>query len=119
MLHLFRLWYIQSAPWAIRRYLQTVQILDGTFAVGDTWRNLGRPLYQDYTWQGRAIGVGLRLFRIGFGLITYFLAAIVYIAAYLIWLAFPGLCIVAIIGGFIGPEGAATPNPATSGPFGL
>jgi hypothetical protein len=123
MLHLLRLWYVQSAPWAVSRYVTTVRTLDGTFAVVDTFRNLGRPLYQDYTWQGRVIGVFLRLARIGFGIIMYVLAAVVYFIAYLMWLALPFIFIAAIVGGFIGPEGTSAPAPAPAaqngGPFGL
>lgn len=104
MEHVLRLWYVQSAPWALARYMQTVHVLDGTFAVADTWRNIGRPLFQDYTWQGRAIGVVLRILRIFAGGITYLLAGFVFLAVYLFWLAFPVLCIIILVGGFLGPS---------------
>ena len=103
MQHLLRLWYIQSGPWAIRRYMSTVQILDGTFAIGDTWRNIGRPVFQDYTWQGRIIGVFLRLARIGLGYFTYFVAALLYVSVYIIWLLFPVICLISLFGGILGP----------------
>jgi hypothetical protein len=109
MRYILRLWFIQSAPWAIHRYLGTVRTLDNTFAVGDTWRNIGRPLFQDYTWQGRIIGVFLRILRILAAYIVYFLAAVVYLFFYLLWIAFPLICLASIVGGFIGPIPVVTP----------
>lgn len=103
MQQFLRLWYLESGPWALHRYLSTVRVLDGTFAIADTWRNLGRPLFQDYTWQGRIIGFFLRLARIGVGLFVYLLAALLYAAAYLIWLVFPLVAIISLLGGFFGP----------------
>jgi hypothetical protein len=109
MQYVLRLWYVASGPWVIQRYLTTIRIFDGTFAVRDTWKNMSRPLFQDYTWQGRIIGVFLRLFRIGVAAIIYFTAAVFYLIVYLIWLLFPVICLASLIGGFIGPEAAATP----------
>jgi hypothetical protein len=109
---MLRLWYIASGPWALQRYFESVQVFDGTFAIRDTWRNIRRPLFQDYTWQGRVIGVLLRLGRIGAGLVCYVLAAFVFIVAYLLWLVLPVIFVAAIIGGLFGP--APTPVTITS-----
>jgi hypothetical protein len=103
MQHLFQLWYLQSGPWVLNRYLGTVRIFDGTFALKDTWKNISRPLFQDYTWQGRLIGVGLRLFRIGLGALIYTLTAVIYAVSWILWLLLPVIFVVSIIGGFIGP----------------
>lgn len=102
MQQLLSLWYIKSGPWAVRRYLETVKSLDGIFAVGATWRHIGKPLFQDYTWQGRVIGVFLRIARIIAGYVTFFFAATLYVVAYIFWLLFPLICAVSLIGGFIG-----------------
>jgi hypothetical protein len=104
MLHLLQLWYIQSGPWVVQRYLGSIRVFDGTFAIGDTWRNMGRPLFQDYTWQGRAIGVGLRIVRILLGAFIYFLTAIVYTVAWIIWLILPFIFVISLVGGFIAPS---------------
>lgn len=101
--HLFRLWYIQSGPWVIQKCLGTVRIFDGTFAITDTWRNMGRPLFQDYTWQGRVIGVFLRLARIGLGTFIYALTALIYLTGWILWLVLPFLFLASLLGGFIGP----------------
>ncbi len=103
MQNLLRLWYVQSGPWALQRYLGTIRVLDGTFAIRDTWRNIGRPLFQDYTWQGRAIGVFMRLARIGIGALMYALAGLVYAVFYVLWLLLPLIFIASLIGGFVGP----------------
>ncbi|MEZ0286393.1 MAG: hypothetical protein ACAH35_00980, partial [Candidatus Paceibacterota bacterium] len=95
--------YVKSGPWVVQRYLHTVRVFDGTFAVVDTWRNMGRPLFQDYTWQGRIIGVFLRLARIMAGLFVFVLAALLYAFFYLLWLLFPVICVASIIGGLTVP----------------
>ncbi len=104
MQQLFRLWYIESAPWAWQRYLGILRTFDGTFAIKDTWRNISRPLFQDYTWQGRIIGVFLRLARIGLALFIYLLTALISVAVYLAWLVLPVIFIMSTIGSFIGPS---------------
>ena len=100
--HLLKLWYVSSPNSAWQFYLRIVGELEGSVGVRDMLRNIRQPLFQDYTWQGRLIGLIMRLARISFGLILYFLMAILGAVIFLIWLLFPFLCVAAILGSFIG-----------------
>ena len=101
MQHWLRYWYILSPSWAYRRFTQTIQAFDGHLAVADTWRNITKPIFQDYSYQGRIIGFFLRLFRIFFSLLFYCLIALFYLVAYAIWLLFPVICVAAILRYFL------------------
>src|SRR5258708_6648176 len=101
MQHLITYWYLESPARFYSAYRQTVQTLDGTFSVRDTLRNISKPIFQDYTYQGRIIGVLLRLARVVVALFLFLLTALVYAGAFLIWLFFPLICVVSIIGSFL------------------
>ena len=109
-------WFLASGPWAWEHYIRSVAAFDSRIALTTTLKNLDKPLFQDYTWQGRLIGFFFRLVRICFGLVLYGLTAVVYAVAYLIWLAFPFICVLAIVGSLFGatsqPHSQA--QPATS-----
>lgn len=100
--HLLKLWYVSSPNAAWQFYLRTVGALEGSVGVRDMLRNIRRPLFQDYTWQGRLIGLLIRLVRIAAGLVLYLFVAVLGAVLYLVWLAFPLLCIAAIFGSFAG-----------------
>ena len=102
MENLLRLWYVKSPSRAWELYLRTLGEVEISVGVRDMLRNLGRPLFQDYTWQGRLIGLLIRLVRIAVGLLVYALIALLYLALYAVWLAFPLICVTALIGSFAG-----------------
>lgn len=98
MQQLLSFWYGQSPNWVYNRFLETIRVLDGRFAVQHMLRNITRPIFQDYDWQGRVIGFFIRLVRILLALIIYVLTFVVYVLAYLIWLAFPLICVGSLVG---------------------
>ncbi len=102
MQNVLRFWYVQSPSWTYKHLVGTITTLDGQFSVRDTLKNLGKPIFQDYTRQGRIIGFFLRLARVGLALFAYAIVALLYALVYLLWLLFPILCLVWIIGSFIG-----------------
>lgn len=89
MRQFFRFWFIDSLSLAVGTFKRSLSILEGTIAVSETIRNLGKPLFQDYTWQGRLIGFFLRLFRIVFGLIAYGFIAVGHLIVYVFFLVSP------------------------------
>jgi tetrahydromethanopterin S-methyltransferase subunit E len=110
MRHLIQFWYLNSPAWVWHAFLTTYYTLDGHLAVADTARNLGKPLFQDYTYQGRIIGVLLRLVRIAGGILLYALVGLVYALGFLVWLFFPLICLASIFGAFLASSGSSTPS---------
>jgi hypothetical protein len=100
MQYLIRFWYLQSLPWALNRYKTTVASFESQIAVQATWKNIGKPLFQDYTFQGKVIGFFFRLFRIVFGGALYACIALAFAVLYLFWLLLPVLCVISILGFF-------------------
>lgn len=98
MQQLLSFWYGQSPSWVYHRFLETIRTLDGRFAVQHMLRNITRPIFQDYDWQGRIIGFFLRLARILLAVFVYFLTFLLYVVVYLLWLAFPIFCLVSLVG---------------------
>lgn len=97
-------WYLRSIPWAWERYRHNVAQLEGVIAVKATARNLGQPLFQDFTFAGRLIGFFLRIIRIGIGLLLYFLIAIAHAVIFLFWLCLPVLAVIALLAFFFGHD---------------
>ena len=100
MQNVLRFWYLQSPRWIYDRLIAAIRGLDGQLAVADTWKNITKPIFQDYTRQGRIIGFFLRIFRILFSLVLYAFTALVYGVGYIFWLLFPFICLAWIIGSF-------------------
>jgi hypothetical protein len=105
MATLLNIWYLKSPGWIYRFYLLTLGQLEVSIGVQDMAHNLRRPLFQDYTFQGRIIGLLLRLLRILAGCLLYLLIAVAYLIGYLVWLAFPFICLVSLAGAFFGTTG--------------
>lgn len=100
MQYLVHFWYLRSLPWAWGHYKSTLAGFEAQIAVQATWKNIGKPLFQDYTLQGKVIGFFLRLFRILGGLFFYFVLGLLYIILYLLWIFLPILSVVSILGFF-------------------
>jgi hypothetical protein len=98
----FTYWYIQS--WS-RFYHGCVGVLTGVedeVAIVDTLHNMDKPLFQDYSRQGRFIGFFFRLARIVAGLLALGVITVGYGALYAIWLLAPIVCLVAVAVAFFG-----------------
>lgn len=74
-------------------------------AVVDTARNIGKPLFQDYTRQGRVLGILFRLARIFAGVVMFGSIIIGYGLLYLFWLTAPLICLISILGSLFGSKG--------------
>ena len=102
MVPFLRYWYLQSPAIAFRSLGRAINFFEAQLAVRATLQNLNKPLFQDYTFQGRIIGVFLRLGRAFLGGLLYLLISLVYLGIYLLWLIFPLLCLVSLVGSFLG-----------------
>lgn len=95
-------WYLQSAARFYKGGLAAIGSAEDEIAVLDTARNIGKPLFQDYSRQGRVLGVLFRLARIVAGIICFAVIILGYVALYIFWLALPPLCLVSLVGSLIG-----------------
>ena len=117
MFAFFNYWYLQSPGRFLRAFLAAFSHLEGQIGVITTARNLNKPLFQDYTLQGRLIGFGFRLLRILMGIILDILLGTFYLVVFLIWIAFPILCLLSLIGSFIGPAAGGSEIIQSTGGF--
>jgi hypothetical protein len=109
MVNIITYWYLRSPSRFLQAFLATIQALESSLAVSDTARNMDKPLFQDYTYQGRIIGVMLRCARIFLGVFTYFLVAVAYTILFGFWLLFPALCLLSLLGSALGNSPIPTP----------
>lgn len=101
-------WYLKSPAWFYNACLECINSLENSLAVRATARNITKPLFQDYTYQGRIIGVLIRSARITLGFFVYILVVLVFVASFLFWISLPFLCLASLVGGFIAPSGEAS-----------
>ena len=97
-------WYLQSPQRFYSAYLSLLNGLEAQLAVVDMVRNISKPLFQDYTFQGRLIGVAIRVLRIIGSVFIYAVISLAYAAIYLFWLLFPILCLLSLVGSLVGPS---------------
>jgi len=102
MLSLIQFWYLQSPGWTYQTFLKTIDHLEGSIGVKSMIQNISKPLFQDYSIQGRLIGLGIRIMRICLGGLFYGLIALLFAFLYLFWLLFPFLCLVSLVGSVFG-----------------
>ena len=72
--------------------------------IKENLRNIFKPLFQDYTKEGRIIGFLLRVARILFWIILYAVILFTFLLFYLISLALPAILILNLIGGLFGTK---------------
>ncbi len=87
----FHHWYIDGSRMIGRSFMSTIAAADRSLALRVTIRHFFEPLYKDYTFVGRILGVVFRMVRIAIGLIVYLFLAAFFAFIYIIWLAIPGL----------------------------
>jgi hypothetical protein len=91
-------------------YRRTIAGFEANLAVATTAKNLGKPLFQDYTYSGRAIGFGFRVLRIIFGSLLYFLIAALYSLLFIAWLLFPVACAISLVASLVAPPLSSSGN---------
>ena len=63
-----------------------------------TLRHFFQPLYKDYTFIGRILGIVFRTCRIFIGVVVYAFVLLIFLAAYVVWLAAPIILILYVFG---------------------
>jgi len=102
----FLVWLTYDGTLAVYQLWQAVASnFESQIAVITTFRNLGKPLFQDYTREGRFIGFILRIGRIIVGLVVQLLLAIFFIIVLLAWLILPYYLLYQIVRNLINLNG--------------
>lgn len=70
-----------------------VSLVGDAFAVKQMLQHINEPIFQDPTWQGRMIGIGIRIMRIIIGLFAEGVATVVMGMALAFWYLFPLLAL--------------------------
>lgn len=83
-------WWVIGIPTALwRRGYIWIQTVGNVFAVKDMAQHLGEPIFQDPTWQGRLIGIFIRIFRLIVGLFAEALFTAFVLILILVWYVLP------------------------------
>src|SRR6266481_4704578 len=87
----FHHWYVDGSKSLLNRFMFFIGDLDKTFAVRITLSHFFEPLYKDFTFIGRILGVIFRSIRVVIGGIIYLFAGLVFLGILLAWLATPAI----------------------------
>ena len=89
----FHHWYVDGSRAIGHRFIAALEDIHRTLAVRITVRHFFQPLYRDYTFVGRLLGIFFRTCRIVIGVAVYLLIIVLFALFYLAWLATPALII--------------------------
>lgn len=96
------IWLSTSTRIYKKSFKSISSFLISKIAIRENLENIFKPLFQDYTREGRVIGFILRSVRILFGVILYLLVGLVLALAYVIWTLLPLIFLIYLIGGIFG-----------------
>ncbi len=86
----FLVWLTYDGTLAVYRLWQnTASSFENQIAVTTTFKNLGRPLFQDYSREGRLIGFLFRVIRVIAGIAVQIVVAIFFAIVAVVWLILP------------------------------
>jgi hypothetical protein len=92
-----RFWYFVSPAWFLKAAQGSVGSFDSVFALKATLLNITKPVFQDYTREGRIIGFFFRLGRILFASFLYLLIWLFWLVLFIAWILLPLLAVANIL----------------------
>jgi len=93
----FRWWMVQFPLRIVEGGKKWAALVADVFAIKPMLQHLGESIFQDPTWQGRLIGIAIRLGRIGIGLFAQLMVFVVTGAVLILWYLLPILALWGII----------------------
>lgn len=93
ILDFFHHWYIHGSVAIGHAFMGAITAADRSLALKVTLRHFFEPLYKDYSAIGRILGVVFRTGRILVAGVAYVVLALIFLAAYLAWLAIPAIIV--------------------------
>ncbi len=85
----FHHWYIDASKVFFHKFISFLESLDQAIAMRVTLKYFFQPLFKDYTFIGRILGVVFRTGRILMGLAIYAFILAIFLAIYALWLSAP------------------------------
>jgi len=79
-------WYVHGLRNLTHAFLNFFENIDRTLALRITAKYFFQPLYKDYSFLGRILGIVFRTFRISIGLVIYVFFGVIFILVYLTWI---------------------------------
>lgn len=98
ILDFFHHWYTDASKFFFYKLVSFLEYLDQSLALRMTLRYFFQPLYKDYTFIGRILGIIFRTCRILISVIVYAFALLIFLTAYVLWLAAPIILILYVLG---------------------
>lgn len=92
-------YYIDGTRFLFYKFINFVESIDQSVAFGITLKNFFIPLYRDYTFMGRILGIIFRTGRLLVGGVIYLLLGIIFLLIVLGWLLVPIILIALSFGG--------------------
>lgn len=84
----FHHWYVHGIRNLTHTFVSFFERLDRTLALKITVQYFFQPLYKDYTFLGRILGVVFRAARVVIGFGVYVFLGAVFILVYAVWILF-------------------------------
>lgn len=85
----FHHWYIDGSRAIAHGSVSFLERVDRVIAFRITLRYFFQPLYKDFTFIGRILGVIFRSIRLAIGLVLYMFLGVILAGAYLLWILLP------------------------------
>ncbi len=85
----FHHWYVDGSRAIGHGFISVLERLDRSLAIRVTLRYFFQPLYKDFTFIGRILGIIFRSVRIAIAIVIYAAVAFAFLVAYIVWLAVP------------------------------
>lgn len=82
-------WYVHGSRWLFHYFISTLENIDRTVALRITLKYFFEPLYKDYTFIGRILGIIFRSGRVLGGFAVYTVFVLVFLPIYIAWLFIP------------------------------
>ncbi len=89
----FRHWYLDASREFLVMFRSAAESLEHRAAFRVTLEHFFEPLYQDFTFLGRILGVFFRSGRLLLGSVLYLMLTALFLLLYLGWLSIPPLII--------------------------
>jgi|GEM_PF-1425237 len=89
LLHFPLFWYQDAPNFFFPLFRKITLYIDQNLAVSLMAKMMFTPVFEDYTFTGRAISLFFRLFRVAMGLALIAVANLSLVAVFILWLVFP------------------------------
>jgi hypothetical protein len=84
-----RWWYIKMPVWHLRRFARLSVVIDDQFSISLLLRHFFTPWHRDYSVIGFVFGILMKLLYLPIVIVTYLIAMLLNLIAFLFWLILP------------------------------